>query len=673
MRLTLTAAVVCAAVSLSRLPDRVQGPATDRNTTWVAVNVMHKDGHLVTSLGARDFEIEFNGEKREVTAFRNDPIPFAVVIMVDVSGSMEANFGLVRRAVAALTSHFQPGDRAMVGSFSSLPHISPQFSARPDALQRSVTEALTGTLGVCEGDWLGNDFFQRLRNKGWSAIWDAAACGVNAAASDGETPRRVLVLMTDGKDNRSRTTAAEVIDRANTYGVMIYVVALAGSEGIDGPGLKSVADATGGGYFYLTGEGGVADAFTRIGEELRHQYVIGFASTASAGPSRIAVRSLAPETTARFRQVLMESVPAPLAAARTIAPPPLMAPSLPAGLAVADRTDGPGRPPPGTPPVSDAGRTAVWDDLDRFVAGGGTAATTRPAGFITFATLDMFRQSVARWVAAAGADAQPRRRVTAAAFALDLLHSQADPTLWYDGQPSSEILYWAGTALAAGPPTPAERLWYVGAIGFQQRGGGTKSLRNLVNRALERFPGEPRFVLARAVALELATWHAAEVGPGAPLTPASFDAIASQYEAARALPAVAFEAGLRRAFIDLRTGRLESAVARFDALGEPPAGDVILRFWWRLLKGRALEQADRLPEAIGLFEQALADVPGAASARSALIAALARARRLADASRVAAQGLAMPRQAIDPWLLYLIPEMRFWPAAEQALRAAVSR
>ena len=99
------------ALAVAAAPGHAQGPATAANIVWVTVNVLHRDGQLVTGLAASEFEIEDNGEKRDITVFRRDTIPIALALMIDVSGSMETNYGLIRRAVTALTSRFEPGDR----------------------------------------------------------------------------------------------------------------------------------------------------------------------------------------------------------------------------------------------------------------------------------------------------------------------------------------------------------------------------------------------------------------------------------------------------------------------------------------------------------------------------------------------------------------------------------
>jgi VWFA-related protein len=688
------AATGLAVLAAAALLHGKQPPAGTPNTIWVTASVIHRDGHLVSNLGPADFDVKDRGETREITTFRNDPIPIAVALMVDVSASMEANYGLVRRAVTSLASTFQPGDRAIIGSFDALPWIGGRFSARPEVLQQSLAAVFGGTLFLCDGDWIDKtslskfgqkstygsvlEFSRRLKIHGGSAIWDGAACGINAVASDGETPRRVVVLMTDGMDTMSSSTVASVLTRANGLGVMIYAVSLMGGYGMAGADLKSLAEQTGGGYFYLTGEDKVASAFARIGDELRHQYVFGFASNGPVdGPHAITVTARTPDTTTRFRRVLMElpGVTRPVSAGTpvtAVATP--TGTSLPPTLAILGR--GAAAPATGTTaaPVPRAGRSPFWDTLDQF------ARPEWQSGAAPRMSIDGLRGMLATlrrdgvdWIRAVPAIDQPARRLATVGFVLDLLYTQNDPYLWLDNQPAPDLLDWSASALQAGPPTPEERLWYFGAIALLERAGVPDALERFALRASRRFPDESRFALARGVAQDLRTWPEPRDAHAFAVTPAVAAALVARYEEASMLPAVRTEAMLRLAYFDLRRGRIDAALARFEGIRNDPANDTALRFWLHLLRGRALEQAGRLPDAIDMFQQALDDVPAAPSARSALIAALAKARRPAEAARIAAGALSTPPADVDPWTLYVLPDMRYWNAINEQLRKAVTR
>jgi VWFA-related protein len=310
--------------------------ATFKSSTdgiWVTASVIDKDGHLLTDLTKDDFEVRDNGTVREITAFRNDVVPFAVAIMVDISLSMIDNFTTTRRAVTEFVGRFEPGDRATIGGFDALPWIAPRFSARPQVLQQFLSDVMAGTPGLCTGDWIDMTslsrpsplsrgapqattpgygarplFGQRLLEHQGTSVWDGLACGVNAVASDGETPRRVVIVLTDGMDHLSSTTPAAVIAHANDAGVMIYTVGLVGSEGLAAGALRAVAEATGGGYFNLNSRADMVDAFGRIAEELRHQYVLAFSAPGLTHASHdVKVRALRADTTTRSKRVFMEA------------------------------------------------------------------------------------------------------------------------------------------------------------------------------------------------------------------------------------------------------------------------------------------------------------------------------------------------------------------------------
>ena len=307
---------------------------------WMTASVIDKDGRLVTDLTKDDFEVRDNGNVREITAFRNDVVPFAVAIMVDISLSMADNFTTTRRAVSELVGRFQPGDRATIGGFDALPWIAPRFSARSEVLLQFLSQVMTGTAGLCTGDWIDSTsltrsrfspppsgplpppgsqptgrgygptalFGQRLLQHQGTSVWDGLACGINAVASDGETPRRVVIVLTDGMDYTSSTKPGGVIAQANDAGVMIYTVGLIGSEGLASGVLRGVAEATGGGHFNLDSRADVVDAFGRIAEELRHQYVLAFSAPGTTrGSHEVTVRALRADTTTRSRRVFMEA------------------------------------------------------------------------------------------------------------------------------------------------------------------------------------------------------------------------------------------------------------------------------------------------------------------------------------------------------------------------------
>ncbi len=101
-------------------------------------------------------------------------------------------------------------------------------------------------------------------------------------------------------------------------------------------------------------------------------------------------------------------------------------------------------------------------------------------------------------------EANERRRLAVAAFALEfVMVRRAD--LWKDS--GYLLLEWACSLLRRNPtPLPAERLWHLAAIGVIEGAADGVRLEAHLAHAERRFPDEPRFLLARAVAMELLTW-----------------------------------------------------------------------------------------------------------------------------------------------------------------------
>ena len=111
--------------------------------------------------------------------------------------------------------------------------------------------------------------------------------------------RRVVLVFTDGEDTASKTGFRTVLDRARDEEVMVYSIGLE-SEFFNGVrvqrsrpsrDLRKISDETGGGYFELKKSDQLAPTFTRVAQELRSQYLLGFTPAALDGkPHRLEVR-----------------------------------------------------------------------------------------------------------------------------------------------------------------------------------------------------------------------------------------------------------------------------------------------------------------------------------------------------------------------------------------------
>ena len=292
------------------------------------------------------------------------------------------------------------------------------------------------------------------------------------------------------------------------------------------------------------------------------------------------------------------------------------------------------------------------------------------------------------WIKAASANDIPRRRLAAASFVLELLSSQNDPLLWDDGKPASDMLEWACGLLREAPPTPAERTWYLASFALLERLHAIVTIDRHIEHATARSPSEERWALIRGISQDLRTWpeprdeQAFSVTPAVTtnmgayassrisLGPSVTPTLLARYAEAAAKPAVRQEALLRLGYFEFRRGNVDAALARFGEAGTPD--DPALRYWLHLFTGRALEQAHRLTEAVAAYHSATIDVPNAQSATFAYAAALVANHQAPEAASFVLSALASQPAPPDPWMIYAIPDMRFWPALMAELRKAIT-
>src|SRR5437763_2683452 len=104
----------------------------------VFVTVTDRDGRLVTTLAQNNFEVRDEGKPQPITQFDNKPQPIRLIVMLDVSGSMEGNLPLLRAAGAQLFSRLLADDVARVGAFGHEVTISPVFTHNPDELSAAL-------------------------------------------------------------------------------------------------------------------------------------------------------------------------------------------------------------------------------------------------------------------------------------------------------------------------------------------------------------------------------------------------------------------------------------------------------------------------------------------------------------------------------------------------------
>ena len=279
---------------------RQQPPAFVAGTQTVPLftTVVGADGRLVTDLTKDDFEVFDNGQPQAITVFDNTLQRMSIVVLLDSSDSMVGTLETLKRASVELFTHLLPGDKVRVGSFGHRIAINPQFTDNVDDLIR----------------WL----WAEVEPGGPTPLWNAVSAGMNAL--EPVNGRRVVLVFTDGFDaGQHPATLRDVTSRAQSGEFMVYSIGLWSrtngqwlTRAKDGtlyrgippdPNLKVLSDETGGGYFELLDAGRLGPIFTRVAEELHHQYLLGFDAGRMDGKlHRLEVRVRQPGLSARARK-----------------------------------------------------------------------------------------------------------------------------------------------------------------------------------------------------------------------------------------------------------------------------------------------------------------------------------------------------------------------------------
>jgi Ca-activated chloride channel family protein len=234
-------------------------------TVPIYATVVDGSGRLVPGLEQADFSVLDNGKPADVALFSNEPQPFTAVVMLDTSASMTANLKLLNRAAEQFLLRLLPVDKAQVGAFNDKIQLSGTFTNDRDEL-----------IGALNDLYFGNP----------TRLNDAIATSLDTLK--GIDGRRVILVFTDGEDTSSRIGFKTVLERARDEEVMVYAIGLE-SEYFNGMrvvrsrpsrDLRRISDETGGGYFELQKTDELAPTFTRVAQELRSQYLIGFAPVA---------------------------------------------------------------------------------------------------------------------------------------------------------------------------------------------------------------------------------------------------------------------------------------------------------------------------------------------------------------------------------------------------------
>jgi Ca-activated chloride channel family protein len=236
------------------------GIAVDVNLVLVNVTVTDDWNRIVTGLDKENFSVLEGSEVQQVRHFSSEDAPISLGVIFDMSGSMNDKIMKAREAVIEFFKTANPQDEFFMITFNDRPELRADFTKSVEDIQGKLVYTVP---------------------QGSTALLDAIYMGVSKM-KDARNSKKALLIISDGGDNHSRYTENEIkalVKEADVqiYSIGIFSVAPSQPEEVAGPALLSeISSVTGGRLFTINNPNELADVATKIGIELRNQYVLGY-------------------------------------------------------------------------------------------------------------------------------------------------------------------------------------------------------------------------------------------------------------------------------------------------------------------------------------------------------------------------------------------------------------
>jgi Ca-activated chloride channel family protein len=241
----------------------------DVDLVLLPVTVTDPYDRLVTGLSREHFEVFEDNRSQQILYFSSEDAPLSLGIVFDVSDSMNSSAKLERAAKAAVQflETTNPQDEFFVVQFSDNPTMLAEFTSNAAEVQNRLLY---------------------IRADGRTALLDALYLALEKMRH-ASNPRRAILVISDGGDNRSRYGVRDVKAAVREADVQLYSIGIfdpvterSAPEQIAGPSLlREISEMTGGRMFQveLSSLHDLPDLAAKISIELRNQYVIGYRPT----------------------------------------------------------------------------------------------------------------------------------------------------------------------------------------------------------------------------------------------------------------------------------------------------------------------------------------------------------------------------------------------------------
>jgi Ca-activated chloride channel family protein len=235
----------------------------DVDLALVNVTVTDPYNRLVTGLDTDNFRVYEDSVEQELVTFSAEDVPISIGVIFDFSGSMANKVAKAREAALQFFKTANPQDEFFLVSFNERAELTSSYTNSVEDLQSRMMLTVP---------------------KGRTALLDAIYLGLSQMRG-ARNAKRALLILSDGGDNHSRYSENDIKRLVKEADTQLYAVGIFDPLGyrnrtpeeLNGPSLLSeVTEMTGGRVFAVEKLDELPDIATKIGMELRNQYVIGY-------------------------------------------------------------------------------------------------------------------------------------------------------------------------------------------------------------------------------------------------------------------------------------------------------------------------------------------------------------------------------------------------------------
>src|SRR5882762_4401337 len=245
----------------------------DVDLALINVTVTDPYNRLVTGLETDNFRVFEDSIEQEVVTFSAEDVPISIGVIFDFSGSMANKVAKAREAAVQFFKTANPQDEFFLVSFNERAELTSSFTNSVEDLQSRMMLTVP---------------------KGRTALLDAIYLGLSQMRG-AHNAKRALLILSDGGDNHSRYNESDIKRLVKEADTQLYAVGIFDPLGyrnrtpeeLGGPSLLSeVTEMTGGRVFAVEKLDDLPDIASKIGMELRNQYVLGYRPSNKAHDAR---------------------------------------------------------------------------------------------------------------------------------------------------------------------------------------------------------------------------------------------------------------------------------------------------------------------------------------------------------------------------------------------------